>query len=330
MNSSVKRCSCLLAGVFFTLLIASVNTKSYAYPHQLTVINKAPGLRKDNPATRIFYIAVVDTRDDSIGERCKADLKQMTKACQDISDWLYADKTEYKIISGNKYSKAAVIDALDNWLPGKQLTQNDIVIFYYSGHGFRLQSDTSQYPRMWLKTPNDKDVNTNNLRIEEDVYNRIVKLGAGMNVVLSDCCNNTFGSDNANYDNIVVKASARTTHKRTHPRTDDGDNDDDDEDYGDQLFVTNHPASILVTAAGKGELAGGKPDDGGFFTTYFLDDLYRCIYDNDIKPSWQEIFDDVNDKAGYSARSAACPLAKHNEQGRCVQTAIVKITGAEN
>ena len=59
-----------------------------------------------------------------------------------------------------------------------------------------------------------------------------------------------------------------------------------------------------------------------FLLTYFTEALEKCVYDNKIQPSWQSIFKYTDEKAGYWAQSAACPnQAKHNPQGRCVQTA---------
>ena len=98
--------------------------------------------------------------------------------------------------------------------PLNNLLQNDIVMFYYSGHGFRYPNDASDYPRMWLKTGSDENVETNNLRIEEDVYDHIIKMGAGVNIVLSDCCNTTAAGDNGNFNNATVPVRQRVAHKK--------------------------------------------------------------------------------------------------------------------
>ena len=82
--------------------------------------------------------------------------------------------------------------------------------------------------------------------------------------------------------------------------------------------------SILATAAGKGELAGGKADDGGFFTAFFLYALDDLIDDDIQTVTWEKIFKYADDNASHWAKSAVCPAAKHNEQGRCVQTAEFK------
>ena len=311
----MKRFKYAVAGVIFFLL--TLTTKANNSFHQY-IIKKESGLYKHQDQPRLFLIAVVDTDDETIGARCEADLEDITYTFDDLADWLDVEMVEPKIIKGDQFSKAAVNDAVNNWLPAQQLNEDDIVVFYYSGHGFRYQTDASDYPRMWLKTGSDKNVETNNLNIQEDVYDRIIKMGAGVNIILSDCCNAAAGA-NASFNNVNIPVHQRVAHKKQS-----GDASDDD-DYGDKLFIPGHPLSILATAAEKGEFAGGKEDVGGFFTYYFIEALEKCIYDNKLQPSWETIFKYADEKASYWARSAACPEAKHNQQGRCIQTAEFKI-----
>ena len=145
-------------------------------------------------------------------------------------------------------------------------------------------------------------------------------MGAKVNIVISDCCNTTAAGANANFDNVMVPTRPRVAHKRQQHN----DDSDDDTDNGDKLFSPEHPLSILATAASKGEFAGGKEEVGGFFTDFFLEALSKCVYDSDIQPTWESIFDYTDENAGYWAKAAACPTARHNEKGRCVQTVKFK------
>ena len=55
---------------------------------------------------------------------------------------------------------------------------------------------------MWLKTSTDRSPGTTNLRMEEDTYDRIITMGAGVNIVLSDCCNTSVAGVKAEFDEI--------------------------------------------------------------------------------------------------------------------------------
>ena len=319
-----KRLIYTVAALLLLLQTTRTVAKGNAYADDSKSKQQAAAGKKETDP-RMFLIAVIDSRDDSIGERCKTDLAEITEAFGDYADEVGADLIEPKIIKGDQFGKAAVNDAIDNWLKSQQPSKTDMVVFYYSGHGFRYPNDASNYPRMWLKHGTDKDIATNNLQIKEDIYDRIVKMGAGFNLIISDCCNNTVAGDNANFDNVMVTTRKRETRKRDSSNDQDGP---DDVDNSDKLFMLGHPLSVLVTAAGKGELAAGTADAGGFFTNYLLEALDKCIFDEDLQPTWDVILKYADEKAGYWARSAACPTAKHNEQGRCVQEAEIKIDGA--
>ena len=319
INHFMKYIKYAMAGVIFFLLTITVYANSYIYPYNHT-IKKLSGLHEHQDQPRLFLIAVVDTQDEIIGARCEADLDDITDTFDNLADWLGVEMPEPKIIKGDEFSKAAVNDAIGNWLASQQLTQSDIVVFYYSGHGFRYKNDAGDYPRMWLKTANDKNIETNNLRIQEDVYDRITQMGAGVNIILSDCCNTIAANGNANFNDATVPVRQ---HVKRQKQSADASEEDD---YGDKLFIPGHPLSILATAAEKDEYAGGKEDVGGFFTYYLIEALEDCIYDNKIEPLWGNIFNYADKNAGYWAKSAACPDdAKHNDQGRCLQTARFKI-----
>lgn len=309
------------ATAILILLFSALSVTANHHIPARYITKEIAGFHRAEPDGRIFLITVTDTNDKDIGERCATDLDEITYAFSEIADWLLMDMEEPKIIKGDDFSKAAVNDAIDNWLQSQNPGRDDIVIFYYSGHGFRFPNDVSPYPRMWLKTATDQNVERNNLSMEEDIYNRIAKMGAGVNIVISDCCNTTDAGDNGNYDNIAVPARKRVEHKRPE----DEEDLDEQLDFAEKLFQPGQPLSILATAADKSEFSGGKADFGGFFTFYFLEALSKCVYDGAIQAEWKNIFSYADENASFKARSAVCPEAKHTPQGRCVQTVKFKI-----
>ena len=281
------------------------------------------------PATgRMFLIAVIDSDDDTIGRRCEQDLDEITFTFEELADWLDMELQEPKVIKGGDFSKAAVNEALDGWLADQSPSKADVVVFYYSGHGFRYPDDASEYPRMWLKTKEDKQTETTNLRIEEDIFERIIQMGGGINLVLSDCCNTSVAGVNAQIEEQAPPAPPkRTTHKRK--RSQQTDPDDAEAENAEKLFKPNRSLNILATAAGPGEFAAGKPSSGGFFTTYLVQAINDCVYDDKLEPTWESIIKFADKNAAYWAKSAPCPNARHNAQGRCIQAAKYKIVGGD-
>jgi Caspase domain len=267
---------------------------------------------------RLFLITVIDSEDEIIGERCQVDEEEITAAFTEFSEWLDIAIVFPKTINGNQFSKASVNDAINNWLPSFNLNEKDIVVFYYSGHGFRLPEDKSVYPRMWLKTASNKDIEPNSLRMEEDIYDRIVTMGAGVNIVISDCCNSVPGANTA-------FATTAKPKKSTPPSADKIEGNIKD---FEQLFSPGHPLSIIATASDATELAGGTAEVGGFFTLNLLEALDKSIYEDEMEPTWENVLNYAKDEAAKKALGGACPQNKHNANGRCIQTAKFTIRQA--
>ncbi len=86
-------------------------------------------------------------------------------------------------IAGNDYNKNNV----ENTIASLQPSQNDIVVFYYSGHGFS-KKDNRQYPYLELSSKSFQSLEEHSLNIE-DIYNNLKRKNAHVTLVISDCCN---------------------------------------------------------------------------------------------------------------------------------------------
>jgi hypothetical protein len=298
------------------LLLLSILVSSNRYIQKDFRNEKGVYQLKNEPKPRLFLITVIDSDDEIIGKRCEKDLEDITETFNQLTLWLDIATGVQKIIKGNEFSKAAVNDAIDIWLKSQEPNKSDIVIFYYSGHGFRFANDESIFPRMWLKTGTDKAVNTNNLSMEEDIYDRIVKMGAGVNIILSDCCNSVPGVAPPSTENNPVAEKSKIFKKE--------ELDEYLKDF-DQLFMPDFPLSIIATASDSTELAGGTPSMGGFFTHFFLEALDMSIYDDELEPVWENIFNYAKEEARKKALGGLCPVDKRTKNGRCIQTARFKI-----
>ncbi len=295
--------------------MSAATTKSFASGDKSFLKSGLPGQYKSDPKARLFLITVIDSDDSIIGERCETDLEEMTASFEDLCLMLDLATVYPKVIQGDEYSKAAVNEAINGWLKSMAPNRDDIVVFYFSGHGFRFPNDASPYPRMWLKTSSDQNVETTNLRMEEDIYYQIVKMGAGVNIILSDCCNSVPGANTS----FAVKMT-KNKHHAPKPEEMEGDMKD-----FNNLFLPDKPLSIIATAADSTELAGGTADDGGFFTHFFLEALDKSVFEDELDASWAAILNFAKEEARKKALAGVCPANKHNGNGRCVQTAKFKI-----
>jgi Caspase domain len=276
------------------------NDDFYTY---LTKLNTRGGLNEQQLKTKFYLIAVTNTNDAKIGPSSKKDLDKITEYFYEVTYKLGITLIQ-KTIWGVNFNKTNVQKAVDEIQP----TPNDIVMFYYSGHGFRYASDNSKFPRMSLRTSKLEKLDDNNLGVES-IYKILLSKGAKVTLVLSDCCNNEieepmrFGLDllrpratgNAglkiNYENCIA------------------------------LFFPKQPVSILVGSAEKYQFASGNPDLGGFFTNFFLAELSNTLYSNK-GASWLKILVTARESTTKQALTAACD---NTANGRCTQRAELQV-----
>lgn len=102
------------------------------------------------PANTIHTIIFADTNDQSIGQSVRVDVKKFQNWANMVADALKTDGYSQKVYnySGNLCSKSNLLDVVNNLY-----CTDDIVLFYYSGHGSRSINDVSKFPRQCFFRP---------------------------------------------------------------------------------------------------------------------------------------------------------------------------------
>lgn len=247
-------------------------------------------LNADEAHRTIHLIAIGATNDPDIGETTQTDLYRVHDLfITDAPNW--RNKFEYTEISGKNFTKKAVNDAIDKLKP----LPKDVVIIYYSGHGFRYTDDVSPYPRMALVANAHQSPDDANLGVE-DIYKRILKKGARVNIVLADCCNEEYGT------------IAPPGMSQLPPQAAPGSPPPLNLDNWRALFVPNHPLSVLACAAEKTQLAHGDLNLGGYFSNFAVTELYKSLYGNpaDGEASWTRLLNIAKEYTRRQALTAPC------------------------
>ncbi|RYY66226.1 MAG: hypothetical protein EOO13_16070, partial [Chitinophagaceae bacterium] len=138
---------------------------------------KQRSLTAEQKQARLHLILVANTEDESIGATCQLDRVRTMKTYKDLAEFMGIAFSP-KEIYGNEYSKTAVQYAVQMLKPAPQ----DIVVFYYSGHGFSNSNANMRFPDMALSNKGYEDARANSWNMEE-VYNLIKQKGARFNLV---------------------------------------------------------------------------------------------------------------------------------------------------
>lgn len=221
-------------------------------------------------ANTVHVIVVGDTNDAKIGTAVKTDIKLFDKLVTDLRSLASSNGYSLKthIMIGSDCSPSYVNNAINSLS-----ANNDIIIFYYSGHGGRSHKDdaTSRFPRMCLGLGSryaDQWIKVS------DCLDRLRAKGPRFILMITDCCNSYF-------DRKSSEQSA-TLHGFS------GSNDV----LRKLFFESTGYASI--TGASPGEY-GWCTQNGAYLTLSFLDQLDKAINTNNTSITWQQLMKSVSD-----------------------------------
>lgn len=234
------------------------------------------GLTPAEKKIRMHLLIVADTMDKKIGKASLLDMDKISGTLRSLCDFL-GIRLLTDIVYGKTYHKAGVQAALNRLRLATRGSPDDIIVFYYTGHGFRNPDKPREFPNIKLKNfivprperfraardslvwvKKERDANLVNSMNIEDIYNSILKMGARMNLVIADCCND---------DIFSVSMDA------LKPPSTKGSGIEWDEKNIRALFLGKTPLSILVGAAKEGQKAASKKGFGAIYTDYLKKSL---------------------------------------------------------
>lgn len=286
-----------IAGIYFS--------EDDIFYSNLFRVQSTRGLSMEEKNIKMHLLIVADTLDGSIGKAVAIDINRVTELFSSINSYL-GIKLNTTILAGKSFGKTSTESALAKLRPAP----NDIVIFYYSGHGFRIPEKPRAFPNMKLKnvkTPRtayrdslawakaSRTANISQSMNIADIFQTITKKGARMNLVISDCCNDDIFSVN---------------FKSTKPSGTKSSNIKWSEQNLRALFLDPTPMSILATACTETETSASQADFGSFYT-YFLKsslETHCSILKN--KVSWDQVLKQANAQTTIKASNTYCSKPK--------------------
>ncbi len=254
--------------------------------------------------TRIHLLIVANTNDSSIGVPCNNSMNLIDETFTNLAAYLGL-KIQVTKIFGNTYNKANVEKQISLLKPGF----NDVLIFYYVGHGFRKAKDNRPFPFLDLRANTKEDFMLQSLNLE-DIYNQIKLKNARLNIVMGDCCN-----ADPYATNPMAAADPR-------PRASELDFN---LEKCRQLFLNTKRMSLLMTAAEKGQLASCNEELGAFFSFYFKSSMENALRDVKTKNiSWYQVIDKAKIQTVEKAKRTYCSKP-HVAANVCRQTPYYQV-----
>ncbi len=236
--------------------------------------------------TRLILLAVGNTNDKEIGLACGKDIDRVVAEFRSITSFM-GIRFEAQTITGSAYNKLAVQYAIAKLTP----SSNDIVIFYYSGHGFRKPKDNRREPYIDLRTKEDNTYMVNSLNLA-DIYTQVKKKGARLTIVLGDCCNTLVEATNAESPNVIVTPKGFGVRRSL--------------DNCRALFLSPRKMSMLIASADAGQKATSNDDLGSFFSYFFINTLDDAVSIYKKNMTWEGILSNAQRLTKYRASKTYC------------------------
>lgn len=221
----------------------------------------------DLPARTMHVIMAADTIHE-ISSITKPDVSQMRVEFQTIARHTRLVLKE-KVFMSSEFGK----DNITSYLKALRIEPNDVVIFYFSGHGYHTHHKTSQWP--WLSFELYKS--GLDLKWIADI---IRKKNPRFSLVMADCCNN-FAEQGymAETKNICIKLTMSSpVYQGYH-----------------HLFL-NAKGHITICSSAIGQFSYGS-QRGGLYTQCFLASLNQEI--SQETPSWAALLRRVCSYMGH-------------------------------
>ncbi len=213
-------------------------------------------------ASTFHAIVIADTAEKKVHNSAKIDIKRMKHAVR-----LFAKASRKKLALSILDGKKVTIEGLQRWYDRRKVKKNDILLFYFTGHGFASRSHATIWPDIFFKSKKE-------ILPLESIKDAFFSKKAQLTLVLSDSCNNfqpvRFLSQKRPNVKVTFKPKRRGLKK---------------------LFQKKR-GQIIASGAMRGTVSYGS-DYGGFFTQALLIALQQ--ESSSSKPSWNRVFKKVNE-----------------------------------
>ena len=209
----------------------------------------------------IHLITVID-RYSNIAESCEVDFNNVTELFTNIANDVGMELETYD----TEFEQSETIDFINNFT----CSSDDVVFFYYSGHGFRYSDQEVVWPYLNVchegpQTPEDCGVDLN------WVHKQLIEKRPRLSIAIGDCCNNKI--DWLEPRNVLSR-SANFNNNNTA-------------DGYRKLFVESS-GHIVASGSIPGQYALGT-QTGGLFTNGIIETLKKARGIADI--TWKNVFE---------------------------------------
>lgn len=228
-------------------------------------------------AQTLHALLTATTNDGNIGKGATKNLQNMSNLIQSVIGTL---DCEYNIdvFDDPKCTKANVT----NWINNLEIAPDDVVFFFYSGHGGRALNDSDPFPQMCMNIPSNQALYMPVAHVEKLIKQKNPRLA----IIITECCN-------SEDPGIKIKPLyAMSTDKYTSA----------------SQYNTKALRDLFFNTKGVVKISSSKAKEyswicntlevggGGLFTNQLIDSFNDAVISRRLSADWNTIFNDIHTK----------------------------------
>lgn len=247
-------------------------------------------------AANLIAFIVADTYDDYIGTSVSIDFDNIRHEMNNVSQYTGLNLKEI-LIQGKANTSQNFLQTLKSITANKE----DVLVFFYAGHGYRTPSKgSSPWPN--LVFTQEKGGQHKGIKYEYIIY-QLMEKKPRLLITIADVCNDLLSDRKA--PPLVPKMLAGAPNVETIRAN-----------Y--KHLYLDEAGMINITAAKIGETAAGDDDDGGVFTKAFLASI-KFETANATSADWRTLIErasaKVTEESIVWARQHGTPLDRAEKEG---------------
>ena len=243
-------------------------------------------------AQTIHWLTFIDTKDENVGEIDILGRKVLYGRYINLINAALASKG-YTANIQDYYDSRLSPENCKKAIQNLHCQPNDIIMFYYIGHGGRAINDKSTvYPQMCL----GQSYNERMIPLDW-VYNQLKSKGARLTVTIGMCCN----------------SESRGLTSKIAPQFSPNNGNTymtDQEAARIQELCLSYKGNVLVTSASPGQTSGCAESNLGYFDTYtnVLVHIFDALQKGELAPSWDALLAETKSTVNEVTKNRQPPI----------------------
>lgn len=228
-------------------------------------------------AQTLHSLIVAASEDPSIGKGVTRNMYNMSKIIQDVAGVLDCEFNP-ELFDHAKCTKENVT----RWINNLEVEPDDVVFFFYNGHGGRALNDEDIFPQMCMNNPSNQSLYMPVTHVEK----MLAKKNPRLIIIITECCNSE--SSGIKIKPWFAMSSDQFTSASKY----------DEKALRDLFF--NAKGIVKISSSKPKEFSwltnSTDVNGGGVFVNNFIDSFNDAVINKRIAANWNAIFKDTHDK----------------------------------